>query len=319
MLGSRINNDNNRLKSPTDTSLTVVPNRRYDKTSKQLFESWQHAMSRKIESGEDQFLPFPDDGENSKPIFSQDLMKFLEEASGENGTFKNGIRTDDLLKEADIDLLYKKLSLIFTPGAKTQSKGFSLYDTKDEEGLHDGNTEYLSDEDYNYQSDYDIDEVHDDLAHHIEVEVDQGMGCDSHDGNCSCDDYDDKGPSCEFTFEYDKNGKLIPTSNNVEEQLRLMQLQKQQLQIESQRPQAGGKKKKNKKKNKSGNANNHQGCFCLFCEYQLIYGVEPRQMIKWYEQTVRKEENRRLEIKKKLEKVKSNVLKFQRENREQVQ
>lgn len=35
-------------------------------------------------------------------------------------------------------------------------------------------------------------------------------------------DDDDGGPSCEFTFEYDGNGKLLPTGNNIEERLKLM-------------------------------------------------------------------------------------------------
>ncbi|EDK42701.1 hypothetical protein LELG_00879 [Lodderomyces elongisporus NRRL YB-4239] len=36
------------------------------------------------------------------------------------------------------------------------------------------------------------------------------------------DEYD--GPSCEFTFEYDSNGQLIPIANNIEEKLRQMEI-----------------------------------------------------------------------------------------------
>ncbi|RLV83576.1 hypothetical protein JA9_004756 [Meyerozyma sp. JA9] len=290
--------------------------KRSEVDSKLFFEAWQRAMAVK-DSREDEFSPFPDDGEGLKHLVTRDLYRVLQEAQHISSEEK-GLRMNQLLKESDIDVLYKKISSIFSPPNPTS--GFSLYDTKDEEGLHDGNAEFFSDHDYG-QSDYDLDEVHDDLAHHIEVEVDRGASCDGHEGSCSCDEYDDQGPSCEFTFEYDHNGKLIPTSNNVEEQLRLMQLQNQQLQRQSPRPAKGqrdlesrpGKKKKNKKKkNKDQEPSAAGSCCCLFCEYEAIYGVEPRQMVKWYERTVRQEEQRRLEIKKKLEKVKHNV-KRQRE------
>ncbi|KAG5417507.1 hypothetical protein I9W82_005143 [Candida metapsilosis] len=36
------------------------------------------------------------------------------------------------------------------------------------------------------------------------------------------DDENDDGPSCEFTFEYDSNGRLLPTGNNIEEKLQSM-------------------------------------------------------------------------------------------------
>ncbi|KAI5969963.1 hypothetical protein CANMA_001003 [Candida margitis] len=35
-------------------------------------------------------------------------------------------------------------------------------------------------------------------------------------------DNDSEGPSCEFTFEYDSSGRLLPTGNNIEEKLRSM-------------------------------------------------------------------------------------------------
>ena len=307
-----------------DPATPIGLRKRLEVDSKLFFEAWQRAMTVK-DSGEDEFLPFPDDGEGLKHLVTRDLYRVLQEAQHISSEEK-GLRMNQLLKESDIDVLYKKISQIFSPPNSTN--GFSLYDTKDEEGLHDGNAEFFSDQDYG-QSDYDIDEVHDDLAHHIEVEVDRGTGCEGHEGSCSCDEYDDQGPSCEFTFEYDHNGKLIPTSNNVEEQLRLMQLQNQQFQ--SQRPQrppkgqqknqrenrpAMSKKKKNKKKKNKEPSAASGSCCCLFCEYEAIYGVEPRQMVKWYERTVRQEEQRRLEIKKKLEKVKHNVLKRQREKEE---
>ncbi|KAI5951626.1 hypothetical protein KGF54_004700 [Candida jiufengensis] len=91
-------------------------------------------------------------------------------------------------------------------------------------------------------------------THSIEIELNTAPDCEVH-GSKSCDcpifdspnnnelermtrrkrnymgspsdnDYDsNEGPSCEFTFEYDHNGQLIPTYNNIEEKLRLMRLE----------------------------------------------------------------------------------------------
>lgn len=265
---------------------------RQEQFYKDFFESWVLNERRKLELKEDGFLPFPDDGADSKAVLSQNLLKEWTSDLGSPDMAGSRLRADQLLNDADIQQLYEKVARMLTPsGRPERSKGFSLYDTKDEEGLHE-------DAGFSDQEDYDLSEVHDDLAH-IEVEVD---GCSGHDGQCSCDEYDELGPSCEFTFEYDHKGQLVPTSNNVEEQLRLMQLQSQSQ--PAPRPSKGKKKKSKKKKAKPESSG--PGCHCLFCEYEAVYGVEPRQMIKWYDQTVRREEARRTDIKRKLEKVKNS-------------
>ncbi|KAK6200094.1 uncharacterized protein RJT21DRAFT_140348 [Scheffersomyces amazonensis] len=152
-----------------------------------------------------------------------------------------------LLNEVEIDFLRDKISQMLNAdhGIPTKKKqGFSLYDTEDEEGLHDGNSNDFYEDDYDES--YDLNELDDEdnsyqysypPTHHIEVELNTGPECDVHglDG-CDCpiyeydrdgEEYDDDedGPSCEFTFEYDHTGKLVPTYNNVEEKLRLMNLQ----------------------------------------------------------------------------------------------
>ncbi|KAI5964565.1 uncharacterized protein KGF55_001634 [Candida pseudojiufengensis] len=120
------------------------------------------------------------------------------------------------------------------------------------------------DDDYNNQNDYDLNDFNDNndkrthfnshRTHSIEIELNTAPDCDIHGSNgCDCpifessnnnelerrirrkrnymgspsdNDYDsNEGPSCEFTFEYDHNGQLIPTYSNIEEKLRLMKLE----------------------------------------------------------------------------------------------
>lgn len=256
-----------------------------------------------------------------------------------------------LLNEQEIDFLRQKIlqMINFRPLAASNAAaqgGMSLYDTQDERGIVD-------DDD---QDDYDLDELAADeyyKSHHIEVE----LNLHRHD-ECTCgDDHAEDGPTCEFTFEYDNLGKLVPTYSNMEEKLRLMGLQqrlgtngamKLPLILElnlidqaaatsssSAHPQLAPsllllllKKKKHKKKKKaeqkqaSATSSHSQSApppssmlaptdCCLFCEYQFVYGKKPRQMIKWYNQRLRREEQRRQEIKRKIESVKQRAIKRQ--------
>ena len=260
--------------------------------------------------------------------------------------------SNSLLQESEINYLQDKIAQIFKSNnvAMPKREGFSLYDTQDEEGLHEGNADSEFDGDDiedvvdEGQNDYDIGEILDSMyydyhpTHHIEVELNTENGENSSRTvfNNQYDYEDDGGPSCEFTFEYDPSGKLIPTHSNVEEKLRLMSLesrmrigkmldQKEEEILNKIQPGSSGaggsskKKKKNKNKNK-GSANEQiekpdPSC-CLFCEYETIYGTRPRQMIKWYDHKMRQEEIRRDEIRKKLENAKLKALKKQRELRQ---
>jgi len=228
-----------------------------------------------------------------------------------------------LLKQSEIDFLRNKISSMISP-----KEGMSLYDTKDEPGLHSGSGDVDVDLVHS-QDDYDVDEILDDdyeydYSHHIEVEV-NAIGDDG-----QFNSHENEGPSCEFTFEYDHNGKLVPTSSNVEEKIRLMNLQSkinnQKLKLPSiselnliddanATKKKKSKKKKKKKKAVDGqdeptltkDANTDHDC-CLICEYEIIFGTKPKQLIKWYNQRVRREEQRREEVKKKLENAKLRAM-----------
>lgn len=286
---------------------------------------------------------------------------------------KNAIG-ESLLKESEINFLRNKITQMIASNNFSinnnykvpKSGGFSLYDTQDEEGLHDGNTDQFYDDD---QDDYDLEEAEGDFlydypgSHHIEVELNTGSECKLHGfEECDCPifhgekggefhngafDEDEDGPSCEFTFEYDHKGKLVPTYSNVEEKLRLMNLESRISAIDSRslklpsineintattqnvdkaslKNKRKNKKKKGSKQATAASDSNHpsnvhnsgSGACCLFCEYEVIYGSKPRQMIKWYDQRVRREEQRRLEIKKKLENAKLKALRKQRDLRQ---
>lgn len=322
------------------------------------YESWQATMNvdAKTKDGKPT---------NNQPIFKYNLLELLEkapseidlqsiisqmgieplgEADAERASEPGAPLADPILNEQEIDFLRNKITQMinFRPQKTTPHPlgGMSLYDTKDEPGIIDED-----------QDDYDLDEITNDdyyNLHHIEVEL------NSHrDGECTCgDDHDEDGPTCEFTFEYDKLGNLVPTYSNVEEKLRLMSLQqklgknglmKLPLILElnlidspstTQPPAKKKKLKRKKKKLAAVNANpslekvelpppppgqippcgvlNNPDC-CLFCEYTLIYGKKPRQLIKWYNQRLRREEERRQEIKRKIETVKQRALKRQQQ------
>lgn len=159
------------------------------------------------------------------------------------------------------------------------SQGFDLYGTADEEGLHDGNTQ---EEGYDDQDDYDVEELHGEdtflyeygPTHHIEVEL--------NDGPRRSTSPDSNEPSCEFTFEYDGNGKLIPTSSNIEEKLRLMSLQT--------RIAEGGRKKKKSLRRKKRLAAETQAAgpcedaTCYLCQFEYLYGMRASATINYIEE-----------------------------------
>lgn len=271
--------------------------------------------------------PPPTAGETLSPLYQPDAARV----------------TELILNEQEIDFLRQKIlqMINFRPlpsAAAALLGGMSLYDTQDERGIVD-------DDD---QDDYDLDELAADeyyKSHHIEVELNLHR-----QDECTCgDDHTDDGPTCEFTFEYDNLGKLVPTYSNVEEKLRLMGLQHKlgangtmklplilELNLIDQAAAAssdhlplpaGLKKKKHKKKKKKDTklvvpapspaapmppgAMLAYGDCCLLCEYEFIYGKKPRQLIKWYNQRLRREEQRRQEIKRKIESVKQRAIKRQ--------
>lgn len=275
-----------------------------------------------------------------------------------------------LLQELEINYLQDKIVQIFQSNDVNMPRnGLSIGDGRrvpgdGEAGGVEGVVGGGSNEEGNSQDDYDISELLDSLyndyrpTHHIEVELNTGPAASRKSGtrrtvfNNEYDfDQDGEGPSCEFTFEYDHNGKLVPTHNNVEEKLRLMSLQSRMGGAVPMiaAPTTSSKRKKKKKKGKlqtqlasgtplpailsvSSGLGTHvppphaqplthlaaPNC-CLFCEYETIYGFRPRQMIKWYDQTMRREELRREEIRKKLESAKLKALKKQRELRQRQQ
>lgn len=241
----------------------------------------------------------------------------------------NYIDSQDLFTEKDMLFLKSRLDEIVSKGFRPKAKelnqilenclaggmqdiqGFDPYGTKDEEGLHD---EFclLCDED-DLQDDYDIEEVQDELghfynqsgaAHHIEVELNDGKH-GPHDPN---------EPSCEFTFEYDGNGKLIPTSNNVEDKLRQYQLEAiKHLGVTPSKTSSKKKKKKKKRSSeqaKPGVPGTIDESLCLFCQYEAFYGEKPVHMMKWLEEKVSKEGERRKLLKEKLQSVKQAATRF---------
>lgn len=328
------------------------------------YETWLHAMSRQLQE-EENFLPFPAaEGSEDTEGLNYSLLEALEKASDDFSTKINKLdddamfseiqdqikkralppkQTNDttfpLLKQSEINFLRDKITQMINQNefnidgsakyhpAPPPLNGFSLYDTCDEEGLHEGNTDaYYDDAD---QDDYDIEEITGDDAHntrHFEVELNGTTECEEHGFGCDCARASslDDGPLCEFTFEYDSSGKLVPVYNNVEEKLRMMSLQ------DSVPPQIedGDKKKKTKKKSKKKSESSTlplyadrqitigSGKCCLFCEYEAIFGTKPRQMIKWYDNKMHRDTMRREEIKNKLANAKLRAIKKQRELRQ---
>lgn len=276
---------------------------------KKTYEFWRNIANKKM-AEDDQYLPFPN--EDSPPVPGQVYKDFIETHLSDVYMGKdkqtNGM---PILNDSEMSFLKARIAEFisfsgtspFGPDRKIRRKpkveeteGFSLYGTNDEEGLHGGNAEEFGDQD-----DYDIDELEDaekflyDYGpHHIEVEVNNGPA--------SSEPVDPDEPSCEFTFEYDRNGTLVPTDNNIEEKLRLMCLQSQGGEPSS--AQTGKKKKSGKKKKKKAAASRHHeiddSC-CLFCQYEAFFGVKPEYTMRWYDKKMDKEVTRRQKVQRKLE------------------
>ncbi|KAM9926322.1 hypothetical protein OXX80_010622 [Metschnikowia pulcherrima] len=240
------------------------------------------------------------------------LRKRLDEIVARNG-FK--------VKESEVDRLVETCL-----GQVKKTQGFDPYGNEDEEGLHDDNAgpENTEAEELHAQDDYDVEEVRDENKfsyeypsrhHHFEVELSDGPpGAEA--------DADE--PSCEFTFEYDRDGKLIPTANNIEEKLRLMNLQSQissealssaqaQASAIAQASSSKKKKKTKKKKSKAKGEDEHGACgdagsnVCLFCQYEDFYGVKPVYSRRRQDFTHKWEMERRMKIREKLESAKSGA------------
>lgn len=270
------------IKEGNSSGVGLSPKQLFELVSKN-YETWLQAMTKQFENDVDEsnYSPFPNEddkgdtnviNEKSNPIFNYSLLEALDAASNDmneqlsattNSSSssvkpKDGKRrildpsTHTLLNEREIDFLRHKITQIIQHNNET-TEGFNLYDTKDEEGLHEGNCGCCDEYD---QDDYDLEEINGDEnyaydippTHHIEVELNTSSDCPIHGSEgCDCpifshhirsgmggdndddddDDYDDDddryAPSCEFMFEYDLSGKLIPTYNNVAEKLREME------------------------------------------------------------------------------------------------
>ena len=332
-VSASIMNEGNTSNINNATGLS--PKQLFELVSKN-YETWLQAMAKQFENDVDDsnYSPFPKEdtnieeiNEKSNPIFNYSLLEALDAASNDmneqlrvatsssssnNSTTKSreGKRkivdpsTHALLNEREIDFLRHKITQIIQNNNET-SEGFNLYDTKDEEGLHEGNCGCCDDDhgdDVEYdQDDYDLEEINGDEnyaydippTHHIEVELNAAPDCPIHESEgCDCpifshhvhggiddedDDYDEDddryAPSCEFMFEYDLSGKLIPTYNNVAERLREMEanggkfpFKKNRLQLPSieelharDENQKNDNKKKNKKKKKKKKSKSESG------------------------------------------------------------
>lgn len=247
---------------------------------------------------------------NNQNIFTEQDMLFLKSRLDE--IVSKGFR----IKSNEVDQLVESCLM----GCLQGSQGFDPYGTKDEEGLHD---EYClsCDEDDDaqgdMQDDYDIEEVldengflhgHPGTTHHIEVEL--------NDGPPRIGSPDPEEPSCEFTFEYDSNGKLLTTPDAIEENLRRMNLTAQ-LQIGYGGTPKTSSKKKKKKKKRSSSVTNVEGevsgaideSLCLFCQYEAFYGHKPEHIMRWLENKMMEEGTRRKKLKEKLESVKQAAAK----------
>lgn len=303
---------------------------------KKTYEFWRNIANKKM-AEDDKYLPFPN--ESALPLNASrmeqnqsrdlDYRDFIETHLSDVALGKdkqaNGA---PLLNDSELNFLKARIAefISFTGTSPygqerklvkrrprvEEKEGFSLYGTNDEEGLHDGNAEGYEDDE---QDDYDIEELEDadnflyDYGpHHIEVEVNNGPP--------GSEPIDPDEPSCEFTFEYDRNGTLVPTDSNIEEKLRLMCLQSRG---EETLAQTGKKKKSGKKKKKKKTTHTINDAVdessCLFCQYEAFFGVKPVHMMKWYDKKILREEKRRQKIKEKLESAKLKALRRQREIR----
>ncbi|CCE85491.1 Piso0_005088 [Millerozyma farinosa CBS 7064] len=281
---------------------------------------------------------------------------------------------DSFLNESEIEHLRSKITEVLNTGQiKTSgNKNDQSVSSSIEESDLGRAYEDLSPLDFDGQDDYDLDEIDENFQYqypatrHIEVELNtESEHTTVHldragniipappEGSGRRADEDLETPSCEFTFEYDSSGKLVPVFNNVEQKLREMYLQQSdskhnggaapdlndgdsillESETDSHSNAQQSSKKKKKKKKKGRNASTkpdvtepeapHRTAhpsvpnagYCLLCEYELIFGSKPHQMMKWYDKRVLQEEQERTEIKRKLERAKSRALKKQKELR----
>lgn len=299
---------------------------------KKSYDFWQNIMTRKFQD-DGKFLPFPKEDK----VAGLDMLQALQRDASSRAAQENGdsipagiSNTPDegtenggapLLNDTELSFLRSRIAEFISfsgfdqtgkdakldvSARRNEPEGYSVYGTNDEQGLH---------ENYDEQDDYDIQELEEGdnflyeyaPTHHIEVELNDGPA-----GSSNPDE-----PSCEFTFEYDRNGKLVPTYSNVEEKLRLMSLQSR-LAAETVKTEGKKKKKSKNKKKKVPDAAGQvldETC-CLFCQYEAFFGVKPVHMMKWYDQKIMKDEKRRQKIKEKLESAKLKALKRQREMRQ---
>lgn len=268
------------------------------------------------ESGSGSFLPFPKEENPFKMGFGLEEIKLIKQEM-EKMILKIGLKDVVSLRDND-EIMKLQQKIAEVEAERLAESGFSLYGTNDEEGLHEGTMEDYEEYDDLEQDDYDIGEIQGDPeflydygpTHHIEVELSDGPAGESRNR--------DDEPSCEFTFEYDRNGKLVPTYCNVEEQLRFMNLHLRDKQGRVEAPQevAETGKKKKKKNNKKKKKQEPQRAIdentgCLFCQYEAFFGVKPVHMMRWYDQKVMAEERHRQKVREKLEKAKLKALRRQ--------
>lgn len=276
---------------------------------KKTYEFWRNIVSKNPHNN-DAYLPFPQE-EKAASKQDMELLRGLRLSMGKGA--------DTLLNETELNFLKTRIGEFisfsgigpFSSDDPEQEprEGYSMYGNQDEEGLH----EYEEDPDGDEEGDdYDIEEIG--LGerflygygptHHIEVELNDGPARE----------VDPNEPSCEFTFEYDHNGKLVPTYSNIEEKLRLVSLQ-------SRMADEGAAKKKSKKKKKKPQVHGLHGAHgahgdaygvldeacCMFCQYEAYFGTKPVHMMMWYDQKMMKEEKRRQRIKEKLQRANLNA------------
>lgn len=195
---------------------------------------------------------------------------------------------------------------------EVKEEGFDPYGTKDEEGL----CTYAGDDE-----DYELDELEEDLydgrtEHHIELELQPE--CDIHGTeDCDCPAYDvdlNEEESYDFTFEYNSEGKLVPTVDSLNEYLRAeangfkangkLEGLAQDPRITELERQPVHKKKHKKKRKKQVKK---QMIFdpdktdnCLFCDYEALYGKPPVHLMRWVDRQIADDDRRgKLKIKHK--------------------
>lgn len=242
----------------------------------------------------------------ASPASALDLLSKLEQMYMKS-------RIDQLIAQSDVHMNYGELKNLLETcfGGPFSESGFDPYGSEDELGLHEGNADLPE---YGLgQEDYEIEEVQDGEkflyeygpTHHIEVEVNSGV---------PRSDTPENEATCEFTFEYHRNGKLVeskqvPASGKLEDKLRQLSL----VDVQGRPAAASKKNKKNPKAKKKTNervklAGSVDDSHCLFCQYEAFFGQKPIRTMEWLEHKAAKEEKRRARIKKKLNSAKMRTI-----------